>query len=194
MNRKHLVILLFVAVVVVLVVVLGIYFGTKEKNDDGITITPSEPATTYQTPSDLEYSRIDCYPEEKWSTYGEITQSLCESRGCIYDPFNGDPENYVPSCYVNISEGYTGTKDVNEDNRYILQRDSTATTQHHFSRVAFQVYYPSENVVRIKVGVFERSSNCNLYDISVYLNCRLNLFQPPQFNDVFLRKNKKYSN
>ncbi|KAK2153439.1 hypothetical protein LSH36_297g03050 [Paralvinella palmiformis] len=143
MNRKGVLILLVGIIILILIVGLGIYYGTR--------------ATEYDVPTPEEFARIDCYPEERWAVDG-VTRVQCESRGCRYDPFNSDPEQYIPSCYMDTRKGYSVTMDaVPKGERFILKPNpDLPPTEEHFSRVAFEVYYPSVDIIRFKLTDADR--------------------------------------
>ncbi len=158
MNRTGLIIGLVVAIVGVLALVLGLYYGTMPSDDP-------EP----RTPGQQQYERIDCYPEAMWGNEA-VTQEKCEERGCRFEPFPSSGLA-VPACFVSpdspLGQGYSSGDTVDDSYGYtlslspkaaVLQTRTGDQTQSQLlsgliENVAFQVEFRSNDILHFKVSV-----------------------------------------
>ena len=127
-------------------------------------------------PTEEEKARIDCYPEDVWGNE-DVTPESCSDRGCTYAESDVDE---VPTCYVSadstMGQGYRVTAERPGDGGgFELELEPRAGKRANlFSRhkhrqnpvdVLFSVQYYGPNVVRIKVGVYTRSTWMTLVTI-----------------------------
>lgn len=95
-----------------------------------------------------EKSRINCFLEEE-SEFENLTQYLCEERGCTYKPSEFER---VPTCFFNRTNiGYL--LESQQKNEYKLKRDRKAKLPYigSIENLNLDIEYLGDSIVHVKV-------------------------------------------
>jgi hypothetical protein len=184
-KNKRLIIVCIVIVVCIAALALGLGLGLGlNKDDDKVSI--GEPSATIvymnyttvtsQPVTEEHWSRIDCYPEQKWGVPSNDIKTACEARGCTYDP--AVPDISVPVCYVSTDSplglGYEVTDSSEADDvltlRLQLRQQKNYVNRETTSRIqpadnaVLEANYLGENVLRIKQWSFRKTGTMGTLD------------------------------